>query len=214
MSDVAPAHRASRSLARRKEVLRAAARVFTSKGYEAASINDIAQEVGIMKGSLYYYIDSKEELLFEVLRDVLDQFVPKLESWAASEGTAIDKLDAFIQNFVVHIIENRDAVRIFFQDFGSLSDKRRTEIAHERDAYDHFLIRVLRQGQEEGSIGRDVDLKVVANAIFGMMNWTYQWYRPTKSATPAEIGKVMASMAIHGLATDRPVVQPPGVDCL
>jgi AcrR family transcriptional regulator len=148
-----------------------------------------------------------EELLFEVLRDVLDQLISKLELWATSEGSAIEELDAFIQNFVEHVIENRDAVRIFFQDFGSLSDKRRKEIARDRDSYDHFLIELLREAQEEGSIERDVDLKVASYAIFGMMNWIYQWYRPTKSSTPAQISKTMANLAIHGLATDRSTVE-------
>ena len=88
---------------RQQEILEAAARVFHEKGYESTSIQDIADSVGILKGSLYYYITSKEDLLFEIIQGVHEEALKNLDRTAAVEGDALQKIRAFV---VVHFTHN------------------------------------------------------------------------------------------------------------
>src|SRR5215217_3230815 len=90
---------------RQNEILEAAAQVFHEKGYESTSIQDIADAVGILKGSLYYYITSKEDLLYEILQDVHQAGIKNLELIDAVDGTALEKIRAFV---VVHFAHNAE----------------------------------------------------------------------------------------------------------
>src|SRR3954467_1105093 len=118
---------------RQSEILEAAARVFHEKGYESTSIQDIADAGGILKGSLYYYITSKEDLLYEILQDVHQEALKNLDKIAALDGTAMQKIRAFVVVHFAHNAENLVKMGVFFKDFRSLSGERRTTIVEERD---------------------------------------------------------------------------------
>src|SRR4030088_551773 len=92
---------------RREEVLDAAALVFYQKGYDAATTEDIAGRLDMLKGSLYYYVESKDQLLFEIVRRVRVVPPPRLEEAAAAEGKAVDRLHGAIVAHVVHLTKNR-----------------------------------------------------------------------------------------------------------
>ncbi len=187
---------------RQQEIFDAAARIFHERGYEATSIQDVAEAVGILKGSLYYYIDSKEDLLFGVIEDAHQGSLGNLKRWQEMEGDALTKLRAFISGHVLHNIENRIKIGVFFQDFRSLSPERREVIVRERDQYDHFLRELIVQGQEEGVVAPEVDPKLTAFAILGMMNWTHQWYQPGGPAQPMEIANAFADLVLGGIAAE------------
>ena len=102
---------------RQSEILEAAAVVFREKGYESTSIQDIADAVGILKGSLYYYIDSKEELLYEILRKTHDDALRNVERTQAFEGTALEKVREFVASHVRFNAENLVKMGVFFHDF-------------------------------------------------------------------------------------------------
>jgi len=187
---------------RRKEIFDAAARMFYEKGYEATSIQDVAEAVGILKGSLYYYINSKEDLLFGVIQDVHEQGLRNLKVIMAVEGDALMKLRAFIQIHVVSNMQNLVKIGAFFHDFRSLSEERRRYIIAERDTYDQALRELIVKGQEEGVIPDDIDPKTASLAILGMMNWVYQWYRPDGELQPEEIAARFADLVLGGLAVD------------
>ncbi len=187
---------------RREEIFSAAARIFNEMGYAATSIQDVADAVGILKGSLYYYIDSKEDLLFQVIEDVHQGALERLEEWRAIEGSALVKLRAFIEGHVENNARNLEKIGVFFHDFRSLSPKRREQIVAERDLYDEFVRQLVREGQEEGVICADVDPKLTAMAILGMMNWLYQWYRADGTNEPTDIAREFANLVLAGVACE------------
>ena len=148
---VSPEGRRSRAPRRRQqEILEAAARVFHEKGYESTSIQDIADSVGILKGSLYYYITSKEDLLFEIIQGVHEEALKNLDRTAAVEGDALQKIRAFVVVHFTHNAHNLVKMAVFFQDFRSLNGERRQLIVEERDLYDSFLRDLIRPGPGRG----------------------------------------------------------------
>lgn len=186
---------------RRDEVIDAAARVFHEKGYAAASIQDVADELGMLKGSLYHYIDAKQDLLFAIIEDVHRRTMDELEQWLTLEGGALVRLRAFLHGQVLSYCRNVQRVGVFLQDLRSLSEEQRARILSERDRYDRVVRDLIRAGQEEGVIDSGVDPKLAAMAIFGMLNWIATWWRPDGPSTPEQVADEFTDLALSGLAT-------------
>lgn len=194
---------------REREIIDAAARLFDQKGYAATSIQDVADAVGILKGSLYYYINSKEDLLFGVLQDCHHSSMRHLEKWQQVEGDALVRLRAFIEGHVLANLADLVKIGVFLHDFRYLSDERRAAIVRDRDVYDRYLRDLIEQGQSEGLVDPDADPKLTAMALLGMMNWVYQWYKPSGRVQPLELARHFADLALSGLsasAGDRSAV--------
>jgi TetR/AcrR family transcriptional regulator, cholesterol catabolism regulator len=203
--------RASSRLAprrRRQELLDASAAVFHRKGYASASTQDIADAVGILKGSLYYYIRSKEDLLFEIIRSVHDDRLDSLDGIREVEGDALQRIRVFVEVHLIHNVRNLDRIAVFHEDFRSLTDARQEKIVRERDRYDSFLRDLIRNGQEEQLICPDVDPKLAAAMVLGMMNWIYRWYQPDGHLSVAGIASTYGDFVIGGLACDRTTHTP------
>ena len=203
------AERRSRAPRRRQQEIRdAAAVVFHEKGYESTSIQDIADSVGILKGSLYYYITSKEDLLFEIIQDVHETARKNLRLSQPDEGDALQRIRAFVVAHFTHNAANLVKVAVFFQDFRSLSGERRRTIVEERDLYENSLRDLIRVGQAERIVCPDIDPKLAAITVLGMMNWIYQWYRPSGEHSAADIADSYADFVVAGLACDASTHQP------
>lgn len=184
---------------RRDEVLEAATRVFHSKGYATASIQDVADELGILKGSLYYYIDSKEDLLFSIIQRVHSDRMDRLEEWLQVEGDALVKLRAYLEEQVQAYCRDVAQVGVFLNDFHHLSAERRATILQERDRFDSALRDLLRQGVDQGVMAADMDPKLTAMAIFGMMNWISTWWRPDGPSTPEDVATQFTDLVLAGV---------------
>lgn len=193
---------------RQAEVIDAAARVFHEKGYESTSIQDIAEAVGILKGSLYYYIRSKEDLLYEILREVHEEALANMRPVEEMQGDALQKIRAFVTTHITFNAENLTRMGVFFHDFRSLSSERQRVIVAARDVYDELLRRLIREGQHEKIVCPDIDPKSVSFAVMGMTNWIYQWYKPGAGRNAREIATEFADLVVNGLActpgTHRP----------
>jgi AcrR family transcriptional regulator len=194
---------------RRAEVLEAAVRVFHAKGYDATSIQDIADEVGILKGSIYYYITSKEDVLFEILKEVHEEALKAVQDASAVDGNSLQKIRGFVTTLARFNADNPARMGIFLHDFRSLSESRRKEIVRERDRYDRMLRKLITEGQDEGLVCPDVDPKLATLAIMGMINTIYQWYLPTGRLQAKYIGSVYAGLVIRSLACS-PDTHTPG----
>lgn len=195
--DAKPAPRTGRAA----EIRRTAARIFHEKGYDATSIQDIADAVGILKGSLYYYIDTKEDLLFDVIKAAHEQGLRDVAVWRDSDARPAVKLRAAIECHVASNLNNLAGVGVFFQDFRSLGPERRAEIVQDRDFYDHTLLGLVEKGQMEGEFNPDVNPKLAVMAMLGMMNWVYQWYRPGGSLSATDVATAFADLVLGGLAS-------------
>jgi len=184
---------------RRKEIVEAASRVFRDKGYEGASIQDIAEEVGLLKGSLYYWIDSKEDLLYWAIKEMHDSFVQVADISRDSQLPALERLRGFIVAHTVMLTQEVTKSAVFFRDFGHLAGERRDEILEFRHSYTKSVAELIEAGQLDGSIRREVTSMEMAVAILGMLNWTYTWYRANGPRTPRQIGETYATLLLDGL---------------
>ena len=184
---------------RRQEVMDVAARIFSEKGYEATSIQEIAEEVGILKGSLYYYIETKEDLLFGVIKAAYDAALGVVRELERRDGGALELIEALVYRHAEVFAATQVQSSVFFKEFRALSADRQKEIREAGDIYSRFLRSQIRRGQDAGEIDPEINPRLAAIGIIGMMNSMAFWYRPDGPATAEQIGSEFSRLVIGGL---------------
>lgn len=185
---------------RRQEIVDAAADVFRRKGYSDASIQDIADEVGLLKGSLYHYIDSKEDLLFAVLTGVYEMARGSIDKVAAMEELSpVEKLREYVKEHVKFNATHTTKIATYYHDFELIGEERRPVIVDQRRQFEEFITDLIVQAQSAGEIDGHVDPKVTAYLILGAMNWVYTWYRPEGRMSPEELAQLASDFLVDGL---------------
>jgi AcrR family transcriptional regulator len=192
-------------LRRREEVLEAAARLFFEQGYAATSTTDIARELGMHRGSIYYYLSTKEDLLYELIQQRYTSGTELLERLAGREGDALARLRWLIARHIETVAENRIPSALALNESRSLSPEHRAAIVAENDSYEAGLTALIAEGRDDGVIRDDVDPKLAAMAILGAANWLHRWYDEGRGAPPAEVGRQFAAVFTRGLAPAEPV---------
>ena len=182
---------------RRVEILKSAAAAFRRRGYHGASMGEIARALRMTKGSLYYYFENKEEILFFCHDYSLDTLLEVLERVEEAGGTPPQKLRRLIESFVHHILDDLRGTALTL-DFQALSAPRLRRVIAKRDRFDRGIRRLLQEGMDAGAIAAG-DPKLLTFAILGAVNWIPRWFDPTGPATSEEIGRVFAEYLVTGL---------------
>ncbi|MGW4340558.1 TetR/AcrR family transcriptional regulator [Rhodococcus koreensis] len=173
--------------------------VFYEKGYEAASLQDIADHLGLLKGSLYYYARSKEDLLFAVVNDVHHEGLAELVGAAESEGAAIDRLRRVIETHVLHTCDNLVRVSVFLHELDHLPEERRSQIAGGKRPYQQIFRDLIAEAIAEGDVREGVDPKIAALSILGSTNWVYRWFRSEGRVSARALSKQLADLNIASI---------------
>jgi AcrR family transcriptional regulator len=185
---------------RDQEVIDAAAEVFHRRGYARASMQDVADAVGILKGSLYYYVSSKDELLYRVLLEVHDAVQVILAEVSAMRGRApLERLAAYVCRQVEYNTHNLTKIAVCQHEYQALSTGRRAEIRLQRDGYELFVERLISEGQLRGDIAATLDAALLASCVIGTVNSVYPWYRPGGAVSPDQLADVLARFACAGV---------------
>jgi AcrR family transcriptional regulator len=170
---------------RRQDVLEAAIRVFHKKGYASASIQDVAEEVGVLKGSLYHYIDSKEDLLARIFEDSAGHFLEMLEEASGLDERPVERLRSFGRSCSLWYLRNIERVAIYATEWKHLTGKRRKEVVVIRETYESRLAGLIGEVKEAGEAAPDLDVNFATYFIFGALNGLPAWYR-RRGPDPAE----------------------------
>jgi AcrR family transcriptional regulator len=154
---------------RRNELTRAAARLFAEKGYHGTSIGDLAEAMGVQKGSLYAHIESKADLLWEVAHEGAVAFHEALDG-VPDEGPVLERIRAALRAHLGVVAEQLDIATVFVREWRYLEGERREEFVAERRRYEERFRALFREGRELGELRTDLALSAV--------NWAYTWLRP------------------------------------
>jgi AcrR family transcriptional regulator len=170
-------HERGRMSARRRELTREAARLFAQKGYHGTSIGDIAEALGVQKGSLYAHIASKEDLLYETMREGADAFHAALDA-IPDDLPAVEKIRLALRGHLRVVAEQLDVATVFVQEWRYLEGDRRDEIVAERRRYEERIRELFREGRELSELRADLDESAAALLLLSAANWAYTWLRP------------------------------------
>jgi AcrR family transcriptional regulator len=181
-------------------VLAAASHVFADVGYEKATLEDVAREVGINRATLYYYVGTKEELLVSLLTEPIATVTSRLEEDAGRDAPADEKLAAALRGYVKTLDEHPELF-IFLSEnvHTAMTGPDAEELVSEADRYGRILTGVIRDGQKAGVFRQDVDPQTSVLAILGMFNWMHRWYRPDGRRSLIEIGEDLIRLSLAAL---------------
>ena len=195
--------------ARWEEILRAAAAEFNERGYKAARLQDIAQRVGLLTGSLYYYIDSKEDLLFALAKSSTNLALETMiEDDTLASSDAVTRLTAFIQRQMAIMDRLLAPVGGIERELESLSPDRQAEIVSVRRELLSFVRGIVEQGRADGDFDPEVDVVVATSSLFELLSTTRVWLGSRRTSY-ADVGDWYARMMVRGLVRRERVVELP-----
>jgi AcrR family transcriptional regulator len=207
------ADRPPRRPGRDAEVLQAAVKVFCEKGYSAASVQDVADEVGVLKGSLYHYMDSKEDLLMRVFDEAHAAAIESMAIVMGLDVTPLERLRLYFERHVRWYLDNVESALVFFHEWRFLTDERLLEVRARRHAYEAFVGDLIADCRAAGEVRGDADPKHVLFFLLGGVNAVPDWYQPRGGDSAALIASRYGDMVVGvltgtGARADAP--GPPG----
>jgi TetR/AcrR family transcriptional regulator, cholesterol catabolism regulator len=187
--------------ARWEEILGIAAQVFLEKGYEAATVREIASRAGLLnQGSLYYYIESKEDLLLALIERAYVRAVAALEEGADVAGSdAPTRLSAFIVRWIDRMVLGDNPAAVVEREFRSIDPRRLASFRPMREACNAFVRGLIDQGVSEGHFDGGLDPNVAVQNIYFLLNNTHRWYRPTGRLTYDQMIEWYQTFVLRGL---------------
>lgn len=187
---------------RRSELIDAAARVFRRKGFPAAKLQDIAEEVGIDRASLYYYISGKEELFEDVVGEAVRENVRAVEGLQAERLPADVKLAQFIQRLMQSYARHYPYLYVFVQEnMAHMTEDTPwgQEMLQLSRRFDEAVRKIIQQGIDDGLFATDGDSRLIANGIIGICNWSYRWFNPERGDSSEAVGQIFGDLVLNGL---------------
>jgi TetR/AcrR family transcriptional regulator, cholesterol catabolism regulator len=190
------------------EIYRAAARIICEKGYDATSMNDIAEAVGITKAGIYHHIPGKRDLLYGIMTYGLDALEEQVIVPARAVADAEQRLRTIILKHV-QLITSRSTpygmnpVTIVVDEVAGLTPEHRRKINERKRVYVDLIRDTLTQLKAEGKL-RDVDVTASAFSLLGMILWVSRWYKPEGRLASEEISEEVTKIALGGLLSSPP----------
>lgn len=159
-------------------ILRTAARIFAEKGYHSTTMRDISRATEASLAGLYYYCRSKEELLYLIQDNCFGRVLERLEERLRGVSDPVEKLRLLIENHLSFFAANMAEMKVLSHEADSLEGEMRRAVSGKKQQYTRRVRRILTEVQQATRDGnaKPVDVTVATYALFGMMNWIYNWY--------------------------------------
>lgn len=182
---------------RDSEVLEKAIGIFYRKGYAATSIQDLADELGMLKSSLYYYISSKEALLRRIFEDSHASAMEVVERIEAMDASALERIHAYLQRYAEWFLTNVERASLYAREWRYLTGEFYDEVAAQRAYYDDILIHLIDEAKQAGDIPPGLPTRYSAYFILGSIGSLNDWYQPGGPHDATTIAGVWAELGMR-----------------
>ncbi|MRG86799.1 TetR/AcrR family transcriptional regulator [Salinibacillus xinjiangensis] len=186
----------------KEKIISTCIKCFEQKGFSETSIQDVVDELGVTKGTFYYYFSSKEQVLMTIHRKYIDTLLEQQESIILdSTLTNKGKLQGLIHMLITNIKPQGNSARVFFREFRHLKESHLEEVREKRDQVRLAMEIVIKTGMEQGEFRPDLEPDIVTLGILGACNWSYQWYQPEGHFMDTEVADIFLDMICKGIET-------------
>src|ERR1700675_3620538 len=186
------------SLSKQQLILRHAAQVFCEKGYEGASIRDISRSSGISLAGMYYYIKSKQELLYQIQLFTFKTIVARLEKRLKGVTDPVEKLRVLVQNHLDYFLRHPVEMKVLTHEDEALEGEYRKEVLEVKRRYYGIALNIFEEMRKAGT-ARRLNPRVAVLCLFGMMNCIHPWHRPQVDPRADALADAIAGMFLHGV---------------
>ncbi len=191
---------------RKDAIIEAAAELFAEKGYHATTVRDIADVAGVLSGSLYAHIETKEDLYLEIVRRAAQDFTEAVQPVVESSDAPDAKLGRMISGHLAVMEESRAWARVYLEDYYPLSQLTRNEARRLRREYERLWDKVLQDGLDQGLFHVE-DQSFARLFILSALNGVIRWHRPEGRLTLAEMAQDFLVLILRVLGADSPSKQ-------
>jgi TetR/AcrR family transcriptional regulator, cholesterol catabolism regulator len=192
---------------RRNELTRQAARLFAERGFHGTSMGDIAEALGVQKGSLYSLTGSKQQLLYDAMRAGAEAFHAALDA-VPNDAPAVERVRLALRGHLRVVAEQIDVATVFTREWRYLEGTEREGILSERRRYEERFRALFREGIEAGELRPDLDAGTAALLVLSAANWAYTWLAPDRDTDElADRFTAILVDGIRGYATPRSAAQ-------
>jgi AcrR family transcriptional regulator len=171
-------------------------KLFAERGFDATSMDEVAKAAGITKASIYHHVSGKEALLARGLDRALSALFATLEESPARRGKSRERLEAIVARVAEVTMQMLPEVSVLFRVRGNSKTER--SAMERRRRFDAIVSALIRRGQREGSIRKDIDPGLITRLIFGMSNSVVEWYRPSGRIAARDIAEAICSLVFEG----------------
>lgn len=183
----------------KESILEKARLLFWKKGYDKTSMRDIARSCSMAPGNMYNYFRNKEQILFQVFLEEMDQLILSIKHLQEDPGNPVERLKEFIKQHVRFTLgQIRTSGLLFDMELKSLSDFNRKKIIQLRDQYEQILRQIIREGVR-GNCFDEINDKLACFSIASMISRSRIWFSPDGKLSPDEIAEFMSAFALNGL---------------
>jgi TetR/AcrR family transcriptional regulator, cholesterol catabolism regulator len=179
-------------------ILRNAARIFAEKNYHSTTMRDISRATNISLAGLYHYCKSKEELLFLIQDNCFGRVLERLEERLRDVDDPLNCLRIFIENHLSFFAANMAEMKVLSHEAESLAGDLHAQVSTKKDKYTKLARKILKEIQQQQPGKSETDLTVATYALFGMMNWIYNWYDPNGKLKVSELVESVTRLFLHG----------------
>jgi AcrR family transcriptional regulator len=183
---------------REVELQRVATELFRERGFHATSMQDLAEALGLNRGSIYHYIAAKDDLLWTIVSDALDRLVACVRPELDGEGSGEARVRRAIAAHLRFAANNLNELSLLQIELRSLPPARRQALVGRRDAYEAHWRRAIAEGIVDGSF-RPLDVRLAGFILLSTCNWFTQWYRPDGPLAVEELARTLADLLVGGL---------------
>ena len=185
---------------KRAEILRSFTELVAERGYDEVSVRDVAEALAISKGTILHHFGSKEAILEQINNDYMRRRLAEARDYLPDLDDPVDELQAFICQLMLAQQDDRAATVAFSREIvRSASEPMMAEVRQLRDEFSAVLVQIIDRGVKSGAFA-EVDPRLTALQIFGMINWAWTWFKPGGRKTAIEIADQFARTVIGGLA--------------
>ena len=185
----------------RDAIFAATIQLFSERGYSSTSMRDIAQAVGLLPGSLYVHISSKEELLADIVETGIDKFMRAAKDAIDSAESPAARMRAVIHAHMALIGEDAEHVRVALHQWKYLTGTRRAEIMEKRRQYEALFQSLVADGVAEGDFSPELNSRIAVLTVIGTLNWTSEWFNADGPESADQVADEIADVLLSGLGS-------------
>ena len=176
-----------------------AVQLFGKQGYTGTSMRDIASAVGMLPGSLYAHISSKEALLVQIVDEGIGQFLDRVTEHVNRTGSPVDRLRLMIVAHVEVVADHPERSLVVFHQWRFLGSENLPLAIKRRRQYEHCFVEVVKQGIADGSLKPELNPRIAVLTILGALNWTPEWFSRDGELSATQLGDLMAGTLLGGI---------------
>jgi TetR/AcrR family transcriptional regulator, cholesterol catabolism regulator len=190
--------------AKLQHILRTASQVFAQHGFEGASMRDISRATGVSLAGLYYYFENKQHLLYLIQSTTFTFVFENIRSRLQGVHEPAERLRLLVLNHIEYFLSHPNEMKVLSHEEDALSDPYHDKVQAIKRRY-YALAREIFDSIASEGLAPGVHPRIAVLSLFGMMNWTYQWYKPGVDPDAAELTAAIVGLFLHG-------VLPPGAE--